>query len=500
MPSRIPWESLSQSVGESSDRYDPDRSEGHLNRRTSRFRPRKTTEPIALEADLKRRPLQHFVGAGGWDDDAVLTELRRHVTEELGDPDGVLVLDPSTFPKKGQESCGVARQWCGRLGKLENCQAGVFLAYVAPRGRALLDGRLFLPEERAADRKHRHKTYVPKQVVFQEKWRIGLDLVRTAGREVPHGWVVGDDEFGRVTEFRVQLRRDQERYVLDVPCNTLVRDLSERRPPTRPGGKPRWPLFERVDQWAERQPKKRWKKLRLPGGEKGPRDVWALQQRVQTRDEEGRIGPTERLVVIKACGREPQVWYTLSHAPEEVPLAPVVVAHGRRHGVEELFEDGNQEVGLSHYEVRSWTGWHHHMTLSLVALWMKLHGRLFRVGEQLAPTRIVVNLSPHARQIPSGTWATSCHPSDLELTLKRKDILADRPGSTLAPGGRRCPRRSSQQRSATPAPRASFATLATSTPPPSGKGSGRTASRIEQLRPRTSRELLGRVHGRPLRG
>jgi SRSO17 transposase len=342
---------------------------------------RKTTEPIAIEADLKRRPLQHFVGAGRWDDDAVLTELRGHVTEELGDSEGLLVLDPSAFPKKGTDSCGVARQWCGRLGKVDNCQAGVFLAYVTPRGQALVDCRLFLPAEQAADRKHRKKTYVPKEITFQEKWRIGLDLVRTAGQELPHGWVVGDDEFGRVTDLRVQLRQDQERYVLDVPCNTQVRDVSERRPPSRPGAKPRLPLFERVDHWAKRQPKKRWKKIRLPGGEKGPREVWALQQRVQNRDEEGHIGPTERLVVIKACGRDPQVWYTLSNATVDVPLAPVVVAHGGRHGVEELFEDGNQEVGLSHYEVRSWTGWHHHMTLSLLALWFVQRERL-TIGEK----------------------------------------------------------------------------------------------------------------------
>ena len=274
---------------------------------------RKTTEPIAIEANLKRRPLQHFVGAGGWEDDAVLTELRRHVVEELADPDGVLVLDPSAFPKKGTASCGVARQWCGRLGKVDNCQAGVFLAYVAPRGKALVAGRLFLPLEQATDRQHRKKTYVPKEITFQEKWRIGLDLVRTAGQELPHGWVVGDDEFGRVTDLRVQLRLAQERYVLDVPCNTQVRDLSVRRPPSRSGGKPRLPLFERVDQWAKRQPKKRWKKIRLPGGEKGPRQVWALQQRVQTRDEEGRLGGSERLVVIKTCGRAPDVWYTLSN-------------------------------------------------------------------------------------------------------------------------------------------------------------------------------------------
>jgi SRSO17 transposase len=342
---------------------------------------RKTTEPIAIAAGLKRRPLQLFVGAGGWDDDAVLAELRRHVTQELADPDAALVLDPSAFPKKGQESCGVARQWCGRLGKTDNSQAGVFLAYVAPRGKALIACRLFLPQERAADATHRTKTFVPGDVTYQEKWRIGLDLVRTAGAEVPHGWVVGDDEFGRATELRAQLRFARERYVLDVPCNTLVRDPGERRRPSRPGGKPRLPLFERAEAWAARQPKKRWQKIRLRGGEKGPREVMAVQQRVQTKDEEGRVGPSERLVVIKTCEKKPQVWYVLSNARREVPLASVVVAHGWRHGVEELFEEGNQEVGLSHYEVRSWTGWHHHMTLSLLALWFLQVERL-RVGEK----------------------------------------------------------------------------------------------------------------------
>lgn len=141
------------------------------------------------------------------------------------------------------------------------------------------------------------------------------------------------------------------------------------------------PLWERVDQWAARQPKKRWRKIRLRGGEKGPREVLALQQRVQAKDEEGRPGPSERLVVIKECGKSPQVWYALSNARSAVPLAPVVQAHGSRHGVEELFEEGNQEVGLSHYEVRSWTGWHHHMTLTLLALWFLQLERLRSGGK-----------------------------------------------------------------------------------------------------------------------
>src|SRR4029077_8309233 len=111
---------------------------------------RKTSEPIASQAGRPRKPVQHFVGAGKWDDEAVMAELRRHVAQEGADPDAVLVLDPSAFPKSGAGSCGVARQWCGRLGKVDNCQVGVFLAYAARRGRAPGDARLYPPAGWAA--------------------------------------------------------------------------------------------------------------------------------------------------------------------------------------------------------------------------------------------------------------------------------------------------------------------------------------------------------------
>jgi SRSO17 transposase len=340
---------------------------------------RKTTEPIASQAGLKRRPLQHFVGAGLWEDRLVRSELSRHVRHDIGDAKGVLILDGHAVPKKGDDSCGVARQWCGRLGKVDNCQVGYFLAYASKRGKALVDARLYLPEERAADAVHRTKTYVPKEVVYQEGWRLALDLVRSSGRELPHGWVLGDDEFGRVSTLRGLLRLHGERYVLDVPCNTLLRDLSQRQPPSHEGGRERLPLFERVDSWAARQPKKRWRKYRWRGGEKGPRQVKVLQQWVQTKDEDGQVGARERVVVIKTCEKKPRTWYALSNAHKKVPLAEVVRARGEQHGVEELFEQGCQEVGLNHYEVRSWTGWGHHITLTLLALWFLQTERL-RLG------------------------------------------------------------------------------------------------------------------------
>src|SRR5437773_8200797 len=146
---------------------------------------RKTTEPIATQAGEERRPLQLFVGAGGWDDQAVLGELRRHVRAELGDAEAVFILDPSGFPKKGTASCGVARQWCGRLGKVDNCQVGVFLAYATAAGYAPLDRQLYLPQDWAEDDQRREATHVPADVVFQESWRIGLQLLDRSSAALP---------------------------------------------------------------------------------------------------------------------------------------------------------------------------------------------------------------------------------------------------------------------------------------------------------------------------
>jgi SRSO17 transposase len=330
---------------------------------------RKTSEPIAIEAGLPRKPVQFFVGAGKWDDEAVMAELRAHVREELAAADGVVVIDPSSYPKKGTESCGVARQWCGRLGKVDNCQVGVFLAYAAAGGYAPLDRRLYLPEDWAGDEGRREKCHVPAEVAFREKWQIALELLDRSLPGLAHGWIAGDDEFGRASEFRAALRLREERYVLDVPCNTTVRDLERRRPPRKRAGvgRKRAVPFVRADVWAACQPGSRWERIEVRAGEKGPLTVDAMMVRARAK-QDGRIGPEERLVVIRPVG-ESRIDYALTNAGPEVPLAEVVRAQRQRHRIEELFEAGNGETGLDHYEVRSWVGWHHHMTLSLVALW-----------------------------------------------------------------------------------------------------------------------------------
>jgi hypothetical protein len=185
-------------------------------------------------------------------------------------------------------------------------------------------------------------------------------------------------QFAGPPELRGQLRLRRLQYVLDVPCNTLVRDPSARRSPSREGGKPRLAEFERVDQWVARQAAGRWRTVKVRDGAKGPVSVRVLLALVQTRDEDGRAGARERLVVLKSGGATPRTWYALSNA-REARRGELARVHGRRHGIEERLEEGKGEVGLSHYEVRSWVGWQHHMTLSLLALWFLQLERL-RLG------------------------------------------------------------------------------------------------------------------------
>ena len=340
---------------------------------------RKTSEPIALRAGVQRKPVQQFVGAGKWDDEAVMAELRRHVAEEFDDPDATLVLDGSSFPKKGLESCGVAWQGCGRNGKVDNCQVGVFLSCVSRDRIGPLGRRLYLPRDWAQDTTRRRKCHVPRGVRFAEKWRLGLNLIGAA--QVPQGWITADDEFGRVAEFRAALRRRRRQYVLDVPCNTLVRIVSaEARAATAsdPGrkrraakkkvrrGRPRLPPWVRVDEWAAKQSAAAWRRIEVRAGEKGPLTVEVLDALAQTR---GPGQTQERLLVIRTVEATPLTHYCLSNAASSVPVETIVDHHDDRHRIEEMFELGNGEVGLDHYEVRSWVGWHHHMTLSLLALW-----------------------------------------------------------------------------------------------------------------------------------
>jgi len=314
---------------------------------------RRTLEPIATANGVHRRPLQMFVGAGRWSDEPVRELMCHKAAEHLGTPDGVLIMDSSGFQKWGTESVGVQRQWCGRLGKEENCQVGEFLAYASPKGHTLVDCRLYLPRWWAVDPDRRAKTHVPEDVEFCKGWELGLDMVERRGAMLPHRWVLGDDAYGRVVEVRKRLDNAQERYLLEVPSDTLVR--------LRPGDK----KAQRVDEVAKSIPSKQWSCIRTRDGEKGPIEVRAVKMRVTTgkKKEERR---RETLLIVRNP-KTGQHWYYLSNA-KGFSVEKMTKAAACRHYIEESLEHGKGEVGLAEYEVRSWVGWHHHMTLSMLAL------------------------------------------------------------------------------------------------------------------------------------
>jgi SRSO17 transposase len=330
----------------------------------------KNVESIAYLHDQDRQMLQKFIGQYSWDHRPLIGELVCQVGTQLGRPDGVLVFDPSAFPKKGSESVGVQRQWCGRLGKVDNCQVGVYLGYVSAEDHALVDTRLYLPQEWARLKRRRVKVGVPAQVKFQTRHELALEMLDEHAAALPHAWVAGDDEMGKVAEFRGELQDRGEHYLLAVPSNTLVRDLAAKPPPySGRGRQPKTP-FVRVDRWCRTLSANDWTTIDVRDGSQGPLVIEAVKVRVQAKTAPSQDGD-ETLVVI----REPQADgslkhdYYLSNAPVETPLAEFARVSKAAHRIEECFERAKGESGLADYEVRTWRGWHHHQTLSLIATW-----------------------------------------------------------------------------------------------------------------------------------
>jgi SRSO17 transposase len=324
----------------------------------------KDAESIAYLHDRDRQGMQKFIGQSEWDHRPLVTELVQQVAAELGEADGVLVFDPSAFAKKGTESVGVQRQWCGRLGKVENCQVGIYLGYVSRQDHALVDFRLYLPREWARRRQRRRKAGVPEHICFRTRQELILDMLDEQGPLLPHAWVAGDDELGRSSWFRQELRSRNECYLLAVPSNTLIRDLMADEPPyTGRGRRPQVP-FQRVERWCATLPASAWKTI-------GPLLVQAVRRLVQARTEGQPSEDAEFLVVFRER-QEDGTWkhdYLLSCAPLTTPLEEFARVFKAEHRIEECLKRAKSEAGLADYQVRTWEGWHHHQALSLVATW-----------------------------------------------------------------------------------------------------------------------------------
>src|SRR5215472_3586576 len=253
----------------------------------------KNAETIAAVVDVERQVIQDFIGTAPWDHRPLIAVLAGQVAERLGDPEGVIAFDPSSFPKRGTHSVGVKRQWCSHRGKVDNCQVGVFMGYVSRHDHALLDFRLSLPEEWARDEHRRQACHVPPEVRYHTRQAQCLEMLDAWRAQVPHSWVTGDDELGRHTRFRGELRQRGERYVLGVPCTTAVRDLEGPSPAYRVRGRRPKAPWQAVTAWRQALPGNAWTHLTVRDGKKGPVEIELVRRRVQTRIERKRTGPAE---------------------------------------------------------------------------------------------------------------------------------------------------------------------------------------------------------------
>ncbi len=346
----------------------------------------KNSESIAYRHDQDRQGLQHFIGSSLWDHRPLIQELVRQIAADLGEADGVIVFDPSGFPKQGRDSAGVKRQWIGRLGKVDNGQVGVYMGYVSRREHALVDTRLYLPEEWAKDRKRRNKCGVPREIRYQTRHELALEMLAEHGGLLPHAWITGDDEMGRPKWFREALHEKGERYLLAVPSNTLIRDLDGEKPDYAGRGRKPERRFERAEKWRGSLSRNAWTHVRVRDGEKGPLTLEIVQCRVVARTDKQRVGTREELLILTRIKQEDGTFKQdsyLSNAPADTLLEELARVVKAEHEIEECLERAKSESGLADYQVRTWAGWYHHQTLSLMATWFLIQETLR--GQQSTP-------------------------------------------------------------------------------------------------------------------
>lgn len=295
--------------------------------------------------------VQHLLARADWDADAVRDELLGYVAEHLGHRDGVLIVDETGFLKKGTKSAGVARQYSGTAGRVENCQVGVFLGYATKKGRALLDRALYLPKEWAADEERRDEAGVPEDVEFATKIVLARRMVeRAVAAGVPARWVAADAVYGSDYHFRTTAEGAGLGYVVGVRSDFAIRAGFHQ---VRAGA-----LVAEV-------PEDGWARVSCGAGAKGPRLYdWALFRTPCPDPDE-----YARWLLIRRSVTDPEeVAYFACGGPPATTLEELVRVAGARWAIEDLFELAKGDCGLDEYEVRGWTGWHRHVTLSLLAL------------------------------------------------------------------------------------------------------------------------------------
>ena len=294
--------------------------------------------------------LQQFLYRGAWEADTLRDDLRQYVVEQVGDAEAVLIVDETGFVKKGDCSAGVQRQYSGTAGRIENCQIGVFLAYAAAQGTVLIDRALYLPKGWTDDRPRCRQAHIPDEVAFATKPQLALQMLQAAvAHEVPFGWVTGDSVYGDYRKIRLWLETLPKRYVLAVSAKEYV-----------------WMDFQqvRVGDLLTQLPDTGWVRLSAGDGAKGPRRYgWQLIS-VNAPPLEGW---QRWLLVRRSLDDASDLAAFICCAPAETPLQKLVQVAGSRWHIETSFEEAKGEVGLDHYEVRSFVGWYRHITLVCLA-------------------------------------------------------------------------------------------------------------------------------------
>jgi SRSO17 transposase len=315
---------------------------------------------------------QHLLGRAQWDAEAVRDAQRQEVLAGLGQEDAVLAIDESGVVKQGTKSAGVARQYCGASGKIDNCQVGVFLSWQTAKGHALIDRVLYLPREWTDDPARCRAAGIPEEVTFATKPELARRMVEHALEAGARpAWVVADAVYGADSKLRFFLEARQQPYVVAVSSQQSV-----------------WVAFrqQRVKTLAAQLPAEAWQRLPVGAGTKGPRLFeWAAVPINHPYDPQR----WQRWLLVRRSCKDPEdLAFYLAFGPAGTSLEVLARVAGRRWAVEEAFAQGKGEVGLDEYEVRSWGGWHRHMTLAMAALALLVltRARLFSRPASAGPT------------------------------------------------------------------------------------------------------------------
>jgi SRSO17 transposase len=359
----------------------------------------KSVEPIALEFldSHTVRPMQRFMKEYHWDHAEMEAKNQVLQADLLSSPDGMLTVDSSEFPKKGEESVGVARQYCGAVGKVENCQSGVFVGYSSPKGYGLLTGQLYMPQEWFSPEyeKRRKDNLVPDSLTFQTKPQIALALIQkiTELNLFPAKWIGCDATFGSDPSFLSSLPkglyylaniRSNTQVFLEKPKVGLPPYPGRGRRPKKRQVHPGQPQPQTVSEIAK-SPKTTWQPVLLTEGAKGP----IIAEIARLRVFPSHAGLPQETSVWLLMRRNPdgQIKYAFSNAPEDMPLSEIAQASTLRWGIEQCFEDGKNHVGMGSYEHRSWPAWHRHMIYVFLALQFLLRLRMdFKKNSSIDPS------------------------------------------------------------------------------------------------------------------